>query len=232
MSESNALVIAVVGAESTGKTTLAAALAQRIAADTGLACTHVDEHLRHWCEAAGRTPRVDEQRGIAEATQQRIAQAAASHEVVVADTTALMIAVYSRLVFGDRSLDAWAGAEHRRSTALTLVTALDLPWVPDGLQRDGPHVRAPVDTMLRELMAAHGIGWSLVSGSGDARLASAIDAVTPLLRERAGAGSGLFTRLAAREAAQPRWQWVCETCDVPDCEHALQRLRTGSPPAR
>jgi nicotinamide riboside kinase len=226
------LVIAVVGAESTGKTTLAAALAQRIAADTGLACTHVDEHLRHWCVAAGRTPRVDEQRGIAEATQQRITDTAATHEVVVADTTALMIAVYSRLVFGDRSLDAWAGAAHKGSTALTLVTALDLPWVPDGLQRDGPHVRAPVDTMLRELMAAHGIGWSLVGGSGDARLASALDAAAPLLRQRAVPGSGLFTRLAARDAAQPAWQWVCETCDVPDCEHALQRIRSAAPPAR
>jgi nicotinamide riboside kinase len=229
---SGALVIAVVGAESTGKTTLAAALAGRIAADTGLACTHVDEHLRHWCVAAGRTPRVDEQRAIAETTQQRIAEAAASHEVVVADTTALMIAVYSRLVFGDRSLDAWAGAAHKASVAATLVTALDLPWVPDGLQRDGPHVRAPVDAMLRELLAAHGIGWSLVSGLGDARLASALDAATPLLAGRAPAGSGLFTRLAARDAAQPAWQWICETCDVPDCEHALQRLRNGSPPAR
>lgn len=229
---SGALVIAVVGAESTGKTTLAAALAQRIAADTGLRCTPVDEHLRHWCEAAGRTPRIDEQRGIAEAQQRRIADAAASHEVVVADTTALMIAVYSRLVFGDRSLDAWAGAAHKAGVAATLVTALDLPWTPDGLQRDGPHVRAPVDSMLRELMAAHGIGWSLVSGQGEQRLANALDAVTPLLAGRAGAGSGLFTRLAAREAAQPVWQWVCETCDVPDCEHALQRLRNGSRPSR
>lgn len=230
MTMAQPLVIAVVGAESTGKTTLASELATRLAADTGLACTHVDEHLRHWCEAAGRTPRIDEQQGIAQAQMELIAQAAASHDVVVADTTALMIAVYSRLVFGDRSLDAWAGAEHGRSVALTLVTALDLPWVPDGLQRDGPHVRAPVDAMLRELLVAHGIGWSLVSGSGAARLESALDAVAPLLRARTPAGSGLFTRLAARDAAQPGWQWVCEKCDVPDCEHALRRQSGTAPP--
>lgn len=231
---SRALVIAVVGAESTGKTTLARDLAARIAADTGLACTAVDEHLRHWCESAGRTPRLDEQRAIAEAQQAQIAQAAATHDVVVADTTALMIAVYSRLVFGDRSLDAWAADAHRRSTALTLVTALDLPWLPDGLQRDGPHVRAPVDTMLRELLAVHRIDWSLVAGSGPARLDSALDAAAPRLRERAPAGSGLFTRLAAREAAQPAWHWVCETCDVPDCEHLLRRLNAAdaAPPRR
>jgi hypothetical protein len=48
--------------------------------------------------------------------------------------------------------------------------------------------------------------------------------VTPLLARIAAPGSGLFTRLAARDAAQPAWRWVCETCDVPDCEHALRRL--------
>ena len=217
-----ALVIAIVGAESTGKSTLAAALARRIAAETGLVCTHVEEHLRSWCEQSGRTPRIDEQRAIAQVQQDRIAAAAATHDVVVADTTAMMIAVYSRWVFGDRSLDTWAAAEHARLVDHTLVTALDLPWVPDGLQRDGEHVRAPVDAMLRELLATHGIGWSLVSGSGEARTECALDAVAPLLRPRAAPASGLFTRLAARDAAQPAWQSVCEKCDVPDCEHRLR----------
>jgi nicotinamide riboside kinase len=219
------LVVAIVGAESTGKSTLALSLARRIAAETGLTCTHVDEHLRSWCEQMGRTPRNDEQRGIAQTQQERIAQAAATHDVVVADTSALMIAVYSRFVFNDRSLDAWAGAEHAASVQQTLVTALDLPWVADGLQREGEHVRGPIDAMLRELLAAHGIGWSLVGGSGEARVDSALNAVTPLLGRRAVQGSGLFTRLAARNAAQPAWQWVCEKCDVPDCEHRLRNVR-------
>lgn len=221
----SALVIAVVGAESTGKTTLAATLAARIAQDTGLACTAVDEHLRQWCEREQRTPRRDEQPAIAQAQQARMAQAAASHDVVVADTTALMTAVYSRLIFGDDALDAWAGHAHRASVQLTLLTALDLPWVPDGLQRDGPHVRGPVDTALRDLMTRHGIGWSLVSGHGDARLERALDAAAPLLRERARPGCGLFTRLAERDAAQAGWQWVCEKCDAPECEHRLLKSR-------
>ena len=221
-----AIVIAIVGAESTGKSTLAVALAERIAVETGLACTAVGEHLRTWCEHEGRTPRVEEQRVIAQAQQALIAKAAAAHDVVVADTTALMVAVYSRLVYGDNSLDAWTAAEHARSVTHTLVTALDLPWVPDGLQRDGEHVRGPVDAILRELLAAHRIGWSLVSGSGAARVDHALDAVAPLLRARATAGSGLFTRLAERDAGQPAWQWVCEKCDVPDCEHRLRQWAT------
>ncbi len=220
-----ALVIAIVGAESTGKSTLAPALAQRIAHETGLTCTHVDEHLRTWCQQRGRTPRVDEQRAIAQTQQDRIAAAAAQHDVVIADTTAAMIAVYSRFVFNDRSLDAWAAAEHAHSVRHTLVTALDLPWVADGLQREGEHVRGPIDAMLRELLTAHGIAWSLVSGSGAVRTDHALDAVTPLLSRIAAPGAGLFTRLAQRDAAQPTWQWVCEKCDVPDCEHRLRRVR-------
>jgi nicotinamide riboside kinase len=217
------LVIVILGAESTGKSTLASALATRITRDAGLACTHVGEYLRTWCEREGRTPRVEEQRAIAQAQQDHIIATAATHEVVVADTSALMVAVYSRLVFGDRSLDAWAAAEHAALASHTLVTALDVPWVDDGLQREGPHVRGPVDATLRELLAAHGIDWSLVSGSGQARVDSAFDAVAPLLRARAAPGSGLFTRLREREAATPAWRWVCEKCDVPDCEHATLR---------
>jgi len=222
---SGAIVIAVLGAESTGKSTLAVALAQHVAAQTGLAATHVDEHLRSWCEREGRTPRADEQRAIAQMQQERIAAAAATHDVVVADTTALMIAVYSRYVFGDHSLDDWAAQAHAMSVQHTLLSALDLPWVPDGLQREGDHVRAPIDALVRELLTTHRIGWSLVSGQGSERVQCAFDAVAPLLRSSATPGSGLFTRLAARDAAQPAWQWTCEKCDVPDCEHRLRAAR-------
>jgi nicotinamide riboside kinase len=223
-------VIALVGAESTGKSTLAAALARRLAEATGLACTAVDEVLREWCELQGRTPRLEEQAGIAAEQQRRIEAAAAAHDVVVADTTPLLIAVYSRIVFDDRSLDEPAGRWHAEHVALTLVTALDLPWTADGHQRDGEHVREPVDAALRELLAAHRITWSRVAGFGPARVESALDAVAPLLRSASNPKPGLFTRLAEREAGEPDWPWVCETCDVPECEHLLMRRRARTAP--
>jgi nicotinamide riboside kinase len=219
----DAIVIAIVGAESTGKSTLAPALAERLSAETGLHCTWVPELLREWCDRAGRTPRIEEQAAIAALHRRRIDAAADTHALVVADTTPLMTAVYSRLVFGDRSLDEPTARWHARAVAHTLVTALDLPWQPDGHQRDGEHVREPVDAMLQELLAAHRIAWSRIGGHGPARLDAAFNAVAPLLRQRAAPGSGLFTRLAARDAAMPAWRWVCETCDVPECEHALRR---------
>jgi nicotinamide riboside kinase len=219
------LVIAVLGAESTGKTTLAAALAERLQSETGLRCTWVSEWLRGWCDQAGRTPRAVEQAGIAREQHARIAAAARTHDVVVSDTTALMTAVYGRIVFGDRALDAEAAALHRSQVALSLLTALDLPWVADGLQRDGEHVREPVDTALRQLLQAQQLPWVLVAGSGAARLESALDAVAPLLRGRPAPRDGLFTRLQQRNAAAPAWSWVCEKCDVPECEHAALRGR-------
>ena len=67
----NAIRIALLGAESTGKTALAATLAERLAQHTGWRCTWVPEWLRTWCDRAGRTPRRDEQRAIAEQQQAR-----------------------------------------------------------------------------------------------------------------------------------------------------------------
>ena len=226
MAATGALVIPVLGAESTGKTVLAPQLAARIAAETGLAATWVPEQLRLWCERAGRTPRPDEQAGIAAAQRDAIEAAAAGHDVVIADTAPLTIAVYSRLLFDDASLIEPACRWHRRC-ALTLLTAVDLPWVADGHMRDGPHVREPVDTLFRDALAARGLPWALVAGRGAARLENALDALAPLLRERAAPRRGLFTRLAERNA-QDR-PWTCELCDDPACEHQTRLSRPAAP---
>ena len=222
------LRIAIVGAESTGKTALARALAVELTTLTGLRCTWVGEWLRSWCEREGRTPRPDEQSAIARQQQALIDEAAAAHDLVVCDTTPLMTAVYSGLLFNDHGLDAYA-VEQQRRCQLTLLTALDIAWQPDGLQRDGPQVRTPVDNRVRALLTGHALPWSLVAGQGAARLAAAVNAVAPLLRDRPLPATGLFTRLAARDAAglaeAAAWRWACETCDDADCEHAAFRQR-------
>ena len=169
--------IAILGAESTGKSTLAVQLADALARRSGLSAIAVPEWLRQWCAIEGRTPTQAEQHGIARVQHERIDAAARTHAIVVCDTTALQTAVYSRMVFGDRSLEAQALALHARM-GLTLLTALDLPWVADGLQRDGAHVRAPVDRLLREMLDAHRLPWTLIDGHGARRLRNAVDAVT------------------------------------------------------
>lgn len=217
------LVIAIVGAESTGKTQLAQALADTLGQHHGLRATWVAEVLREWCDAKGRTPRRDEQAAIAALQTARIEAAARTHEVVVADTTALMTAVYSRFVFGDDALDAPAVAAHR-ACRVTLLTGLDMPWEPDGLQRDGPHVREPVDLLLRQLLQAHGIGHSLVLGQGAQRLQAARDALSPHLPAAATTGADPDPDAIAL-ARWRRWRRLCERCGDPACEQALLHAR-------
>jgi nicotinamide riboside kinase len=206
------MVIAVLGAESTGKTTLARGLVDTLAAQ-GHRVALVEEFLREFCLREGRTPRQDEQAAIAREQSQRIAEATSTHDVVVADTTALMIAVYSQLLFKDDSLIARAVAE-QAGHRLTLVTALDLPWVADGLMRDGEHVRAPIDSLLRASLHEGRVDYGVVTGSGAQRLTNA---------ERAlGAALGPSPRSA------PRWRHVCAECGDPDCERHLFKPRNLS----
>ncbi|HSW27694.1 MAG TPA: ATP-binding protein [Burkholderiaceae bacterium] len=198
-------VIVLLGAESTGKTTLARGLFDTLAAQ-GRRVAVVEEFLREFCLREGRTPRRDEQAAIALTQSQRISEAARHHDIVVADTSALMIAVYSQLLFDDDSLVAVALAEHDRYR-LTLLTALDLPWVFDGLMRDGEHARAPVDALLRTALQDGGVPYAIVTGFGEHRLANAARAVDAVLR----------TPLPGA----PRWRHLCAECGDPDCERHL-----------
>jgi nicotinamide riboside kinase len=167
--------IALLGAESTGKTWLARDLAAHYAAQ-GRSVVVVSEVLREWCEREGRTPRPEEQLPIAQEQESRVDAAAATAEVVIADTTALMVAIYSAMLFEDGTLYRFA-LERQRGYDHTLLTRLDLPWVADGLQREGPHVREPVDALIRSALAQAAIDYREVYGSGPERLANALAAI-------------------------------------------------------
>jgi nicotinamide riboside kinase len=201
------LRIAIVGAESTGKTSLALALAPALQATRGLRVASVPEVLRGWCDRNGRTPLAHEQAAILRAQHTLIEEAAASHDIVVCDTTALMTAVYSRYVFNDESLEARA-IELQSRMALTLLMALDLPWVADGLQRDGPQVRAPVDALLRCLLHQARLPFEVIEGQGSARLDKALAAVAPLLQPPPPANSSARRGLLDR-ASTGRWSCSC-----------------------
>ena len=208
------LRIALLGAESTGKTALAQGIQAHFQA-RGIPTALVPEYLRTWCDAAGRTPRPEEQQGIA---QEHARQLSAPTDVrlLVADTTPLMVAVYSDYLFGDRSLYPFA-LEHQRSYHLTLLTGLDLPWVADGLQRDGAHVREPVDALVRAALDGAGISYRIVYGSGTARLDNALFAIN----SAASCEDILGAQAIFRSENVTSRPWACEKCSDPDCEHKL-----------
>lgn len=195
--------LALLGAESTGKTELAHALAAH-ARGLGHSVAVVPEYLREWCAQQGRTPQADEQLAIATEHARRLDQAPAC-DWLVADTTPLMVAVYSDLLFNDTGLYPMALAQLQGFDHI-LVTGQDLPWVADGLQRDGPHVRGPVDRKLRAALDSHGLRYQVVYGLGPLRLAAALR------------GMAVGTTTAGDGGATP---WQCANCSDPDCEHRL-----------
>jgi len=198
------LKIALLGAESTGKTTLARELALRFS-QLGRKAVAVPEALRDWCVREGRVPRPEEQMAIAQEQERRVDEACAHADIVIADTTAVMVAIYSAMLFDDHALLRFA-AERQRSYDITLVTGLDLPWVADGLQRDGPHVRAPVDAQVRELLARSGVEFRVIYGSGEERVRNALSAIDASLAPRSDVR---------------QWIWQCDKCSDPECEHRL-----------
>jgi nicotinamide riboside kinase len=214
------IVVALLGAESTGKTTLAIDLARALA-ERGLRAVVITEYLREFCDARGRTPTPAEQHEIAAEQARRIDAAAGTHDVVIADTTPLMTAVYSDFVFGDAALYAGALLWQSRHVTHTLVTGLDLPWQADGLQRDGPQVREPVDALLRGALARGGMAFSTIYGSGLARADAALAALAPWLGAVTADGDA---RSAADGAPFSRWRARCAECLQPDCEHLARLL--------
>ncbi len=206
-------VIALLGAESTGKTELGQAIAARFQA-RGVAATLVGEYLREWCDREGRTPRPDEQLDIAAEQTRRIA-GAAMQGVVVADTTAVMTAVYSDMLFDDTSLYAPA-LKAQTGYAITLLTALDIPWIADGLQRDGPHVREPVDAKVRAALANATLPFTVIHGLGGERLTNAWNAITAFADRADQVRSATSSK-----PGDTGWAWSCEKCSDPVCEHRL-----------
>jgi len=150
--------IAVLGAESSGKSTLCEALARHYGT------VWVPEYLREFVDTARRTPFEEDQFGIAVTQRDREdAAAGAANRFLFCDTTALMTALYSRVYWGrvDARLTELAlGHDYD----FTFVTAPDTPWEPDGLQRESEEVRELVHRMLLEELRQRGIGYTLLRG--------------------------------------------------------------------
>lgn len=149
---SGALKVAVIGAESTGKTTLCQLLA------AGLDGLHFEEPLRQWVARKGRPPRQDEQLEIVEAQQQQellgMQQAIAFEKRwLFCDSAPFVTAAYSRYYFNDASLDNLASSHHQANYAATLFCLPQgLDWVAEPGQRDSPKAREVVHQILLELV--------------------------------------------------------------------------------
>jgi NadR type nicotinamide-nucleotide adenylyltransferase len=156
--------IAILGAESSGKSTLAAALAEHYHT------LWVPEYLREFVDTHQRVPREEDQYGIARTQIEREnAAALRADRYLFCDTTPLMTALYSKVYWG-RVVAPLAGLDAVHDYALTLVTAPDGPWIPDGLQRESEAVRQSVHALVLATLCARGIAHTVISGEPAQRM--------------------------------------------------------------
>lgn len=164
--------IVVTGSECTGKTTLA----RDLAAHLGVAW--VPEEARRYAERVARLLTADDVEPIAraqrEAEDAAIAAAGTRGDAwLVLDTDLVSTVVYARHYYG--SCPDWIVREAKaRVGEAYLLCDIDLPWVGDTV-RDRPLAREEMHESFRLALREVGIRPCLVQGSGDARLAAAVD---------------------------------------------------------
>lgn len=161
--------VGIIGGESTGKSTLAMALAAHYQT------LWVPEYLREFVDTHQRTPLAHEQFGIAsEQVEREAALLAQATRYLFCDTTPRMTAMYSAHYFGgiDAELDALV-KRHRYD--FNIVTAPTNPWNGDGLMRDGDAVRQAVHALVIDRLRADSVPFLLVDGDVAQRVRQVAD---------------------------------------------------------
>lgn len=167
--------VVLLGAESTGKTTLAVALAQ--ARDGVFVPEYGREYWLMHHDARGRLGAEDM---VAIAAAHRMAEDRACEQATrlcVCDTNALTTRWFCRY-YGNPVLPRLErfASDCRDRYSLTLVCATDIPFVQDGTRGD-PSIRAQAHDEIVSDLKVRGIPYHLVSGSVQERIAQ----VTTLL---------------------------------------------------
>ncbi len=167
-------LICIAGAESSGKSSLAVELARHFKAP------FVEEYALGYCAEHGNDLDLGQLRHIAE-TQDAMVRAALDEArangvpLVIADTDALVTAVWIETMLGDHDAARATKAVH---ADLYLVTANDLPWVDDGIRiQRALDQRALFRRALAAEIQARGLLWAGIGGAGPLRMASALAAI-------------------------------------------------------
>lgn len=174
--------VCVVGAESSGTTTMAEALASHY--NTVWAPEYGREYS---VEKLGRPDRdtwcTEEFVHIATEQCRREDRAARlANRLLVCDTDAFATGIWHRRYMGSRSPQVEAIAAARRYD-LYLLTDVDIPFVQDGT-RDGEHIRRWMHDLFEAELRTQCRPYLMLSGPHRKRLQTAIQAVDALFRPR------------------------------------------------
>ncbi|MFE2874989.1 AAA family ATPase [Streptomyces roseus] len=191
--------IVVLGAESTGTTTLSRALAAHYRARGGVwaATGWVAEYGRTYSEEKLAAARAADPAATWEdvtftpaefpviarrqdAEEERAARAGSP--VLICDTDSFATGVWHERYTGGRSKEVEKIAALTRRDLYLLTDHADVPFEDDGL-RDGEHLRPWMTERFREELTRTGRRFVTVRGDREARLAQAVEAVDALLAD-------------------------------------------------
>jgi len=171
--------VCVLGAESTGTTTLSEALAKHY----NTVWVPEDGRMYSHGKKYGDTSavwRTDEFIHIAEAQNDlEDMLAEASNGLVICDTDAFATSVWHERYIGVRSKEVETVAA-RKKYDLYIVTGDEIPFVDDGL-RDGEHIRHWMHTRFIERLKEDNKNFIVVTGSREERLQKAVATIDALL---------------------------------------------------
>jgi NadR type nicotinamide-nucleotide adenylyltransferase len=169
--------VCVVGAESTGTTTLSIDLAERL--ETNWVSEYGREYTEQKLAASDPEWRTEEFVAIAAEQDRREAEAARqSNRVLICDTNAFATMLWHRRYMGFDS-PAVEEIARRGRYDLYLLTGDEIPFVQDGL-RDGEDIRHEMHGWFEEALAAQSTRWHLLRGSRERRLENALELVSAL----------------------------------------------------
>lgn len=159
--------IAIVGPESTGKSTLAEGLA------AALGVPWVPEYARHYIAQLQRPYTAEDILTIARGQLAWEDEQAAQHPLVICDTTCLVEKIWYEHFFGPAPAEL-VEACRLADYDLYLLCDIDIPWEPDP-QREHPTLRTHFLNLFRQEVEASGRPWVLISGTAEERLQLALE---------------------------------------------------------
>jgi NadR type nicotinamide-nucleotide adenylyltransferase len=167
---SEIIKIAIVGPESTGKSTMAAYLAQHYNT------VWVPEFAREYCEKLTELPTWQDEinmfYGQLALEESLLTQA---NKLLICDTTFITVKIWSDYTFG-RSPQAVLDKLPLHPYDLYLLLDVDLPWEEDPL-RDFPHLREHFMGVWHNELKALDANYVVISGTGEGRYERAVKEV-------------------------------------------------------
>jgi NadR type nicotinamide-nucleotide adenylyltransferase len=167
--------IAIVGPESTGKSTLAEQLARHYHT------VFVPEYAREYLNEIKRPYEAKDIVIISERQlklEDKLAPKA--NKILICDTNLLVTKIWAEHKYG--KCPVWIELQYKqRHYDFYLLCNIDIPWHADP-QREHPHLREELFTVYKTELDKQPVPYSVISGLGETRLKNAIEIIDDLIK--------------------------------------------------